>query len=95
MEPPQPSSSSPSTSFVVPVDRVIQTEAHIGQWHNSKAFHLLWAFVTKCNEAVMGKRQSDAGQGSPIIGHLVHMLDVRSVHEKAAIVVWCTRRASH
>lgn len=56
------------TKYMVPVDRIIQTEAHIQKWHDSATFAKLWDFITKCNDACKGKKISECPEGSPIIG---------------------------
>ncbi len=60
-----------------PVDRVIQSEQHIERWHNSKSFDKLIAFITRCSDAVKGKRISECAQGSAIVGRVLAMLQVR------------------
>ena len=61
----QQSEAESSTSYRRPVKR-ITSKRQLEAFQRSATHHEILDFVTKLNEAVVGKRLSDAGQGNEV-----------------------------
>jgi hypothetical protein len=48
--------------YVVPKDRLVQDEASLKIWLQSKAHTKLIAFIRQCNQAIKGKKVSEASK---------------------------------